>query len=245
MKGKKGDFAKMIVEPVVQVIEALPPGRKGQRAVRLSPIPRSPMRRALRRVHDKEVDVEWYYKLCDDWRDDEVSHENDRGNALILGAYAERVLENTIARCLIREAASAPLYDRVFGADEAGAINGFAGKIVLGYALGLYTEQVREDLQTIRHIRNVFAHAVSNVDFTTPEIAEACNFYIVNRTWGGGKRDSREWLDKASARQKFVTGVFWTIFRIITEAQEQKRPVPWRIEKIPKPRPNRSRRVVR
>jgi hypothetical protein len=69
--------------------------------MRLSPIPRSPMCRALRRVHDKGADIEWYYNLCDDWRGDEVGHENDRGNALILGAYVERILENSIARCLI------------------------------------------------------------------------------------------------------------------------------------------------
>jgi hypothetical protein len=113
------------------------------------------------------------------------------------------------------------LHDRVFGGDEGGAINGFAGKIILGYALGLYSEQVREDLQTIRHIRNGFAHSIGNVDFTTPEIAEACNFYIVNRIWGRKRDTSREWLDRASARQKFVTGVFWTIFRVITDTQGQ------------------------
>jgi hypothetical protein len=148
------DFAEMLVRPVVQVIEAQPPGRKVTRAVRLSPIPRSQMRRALRRVHDKGADVEWYYKLCDDWRADEISHENDRGNALILGAYAERILENTIARCLIREAASRRLHDRVFGGDEGGAINGFAGKIVLGDALGLYSEQVRVLLLGIGGVAN-------------------------------------------------------------------------------------------
>jgi hypothetical protein len=211
--------------------------------MRLSPIPRSSVRRALRRVHDKGADVDWYYKLCDDWLADEVSHENDRGNALTLGAYVERVLESCIARCLIREAASPPLHDRVFGGDEGGAINGFSGKIVLGYALGLYSEQVREDLQTIRHIRNVFAHAIGNVDFITPEIAEACNFYIVNRTWGRKRDSSREWLDRASARQKFITGVFWTIWSIIIATQEQKRPVQWRTEKIQKPRLNRRKQA--
>jgi hypothetical protein len=46
--------------------------------------------------------------------------------------------------------------------------------------LGLITERVREDLQTLRRIRNVFAHSAREVDFSHPEVTAVCQFYCVD-----------------------------------------------------------------
>jgi hypothetical protein len=47
----------------------------------------------------------------------------------------------------------------------------FFASIELGYALGLYGNLLRDDLHTIRTIRNAFAHAMKPLTFDTPQVA--------------------------------------------------------------------------
>jgi hypothetical protein len=124
-------------------------------------------------------------------------------------AYLEQMLEDAILRRLTPEFGATPWREKLFGGDQPGAIDGFRSKIILGYALGLYSQQTREDFQTIRHIRNVFAHSRMNLSFKSKEIADACSFYNVDRLWGGEKGG---WLESASARHKYTTGVFMCVF---------------------------------
>ena len=180
--------------------------------------------------------VDYYFALIDAWRNDSTSHDNHRGNALIIVAWIERLLEFAIQTRVTSEFDEPPWRDRLFGGDERGAIDGFAGKIVVGYALALYSEQMREDLQQIRHLRNVFAHSMTTLDFDTPEIADACQFYIVRRIWSRTSK-SREWLEGISPRHRFVTAVFIILLHlwgVLSHEDKQKsRPHRWRLHKLP------------
>ncbi len=48
---------------------------------------------------------------------------------------------------------------------ENGPLSSFYGKILMGYAFGIYDEKIRDDLNVIRHVRNAFAHAKRLIDF--------------------------------------------------------------------------------
>lgn len=98
----------------------------------------------------------------------------DRACALVLGAITEQGLETAITSHCI------PLKENdvqwLFGGDQAGdtAIN-FASKIRLGYALGIYGQETKRDLNMIRHIRNTFAHSQKMISFQTKEVSDACD----------------------------------------------------------------------
>jgi hypothetical protein len=64
------------------------------------------------------------------------------------------------------------IISRLIGRD--GALSSFYGKNYLGYAVGLYDEMALNNLESIRRIRNVFAHAPSMVSFTLPEVTLEC-----------------------------------------------------------------------
>ena len=51
----------------------------------------------------------------------------------------------------------------------------FSAKITAGRALGLYDEQVEDDLNRIRKIRNEFAHALLSISFENEVIIGICN----------------------------------------------------------------------
>jgi Mannitol repressor len=55
-----------------------------------------------------------------------------------------------------------------------GPLATFAGKIKIAYALGIIRSRERADLNTIRVIRNVFAHMPLHVSFRTPAVTNAC-----------------------------------------------------------------------
>ncbi|MGM4967818.1 MltR family transcriptional regulator [Tardiphaga sp. 1201_B9_N1_1] len=54
-------------------------------------------------------------------------------------------------------------------------LSSFSAKIKIGYALGLYGKIVRDDLDTIRTVRNAFAHSTVHLDFKTPAVSVVCN----------------------------------------------------------------------
>jgi DNA-binding MltR family transcriptional regulator len=96
----------------------------------------------------------------------EVLHTSDRTAAIVLAAWVERELEQWIIATLPRN--DKKTIEKLQGRD--GALNSFYGKIHLGYALGVYDEIERENLDIIRRIRNEFAHTPQAIDFETDEI---------------------------------------------------------------------------
>jgi hypothetical protein len=96
----------------------------------------------------------------------EVREVSDRGAAIVLTSWVERELEQWIVAILPRH--DEKTVEKLQGRD--GALNSFYGKIHLGYALGLYDETTRENLDTIRRIRNAFAHTPQAIDFETDEV---------------------------------------------------------------------------
>jgi DNA-binding MltR family transcriptional regulator len=87
-------------------------------------------------------------------------------------AGLERSLERAI-RSRLRRMKRAD-YQALF--EGSGPLSTMSGKILMGYALGLYGPQTRHDLEIFNEIRNAFAHAAHNLTFK--------NRHLTNRTTG-------------------------------------------------------------
>lgn len=94
----------------------------------------------------------------------------DRAAGIVLAAILEAILEATILTFLPNGSAEAQ--EGLF--KENGPLGTFFGKIQLAFAMNLVTAVGKADLDTIRRIRNAFAHARTDVRFETEEIAIEC-----------------------------------------------------------------------
>jgi hypothetical protein len=101
------------------------------------------------------------------WKDTEAHSE--RGSAIVAASIVESSLEIAIAMNLL---VSDKDFEKLFGFNAPLAF--FDAKILLGFSLGLYGKNTRNDLDVIRKIRNGFAHAMLSLSFRTPEVLTVC-----------------------------------------------------------------------
>ena len=125
------------------------------------------VRETLERVWDE---LERYY--------DELNGASDRAAAILAAAYFEGKLGDAIM-CRFAQISSAFLEQielgyRVF--KDYDPIRDFSAKIEIGFALGLYNNEIctRKNLQKAREIRNKFAHASKPIEFDNAQIATIC-----------------------------------------------------------------------
>lgn len=119
---------------------------------------------AARRLTESEVvaadiNVEKYFTL------------DDRSFAIIRAANVENALEIAISRKItIHKGERRSLFR------SDGPLGSFSNKITMGYALEIFGEITKQNLDVIRHVRNVFAHTKKHIDFNTKEIVDLCEF---------------------------------------------------------------------
>jgi hypothetical protein len=81
----------------------------------------------------------------------------------------------------------------------------FSSKIDLAYSLNLINHEIKTMAHYTRHIRNIFAHSIMPVAFTTPQIAAVCRLLPErknDRTRSMRKRFLSASLDIADALMK-------------------------------------------
>ena len=122
-------------------------------------------KRTLRTLSEDEPSRE-------EWRviGNELKSSSDRSVAILIAAVVERMVADLIADNLPRH--SAEVLRRLYARD--GALSSFFSVINLGYAMGLYDDKIRDDLDIIRRIRNSFAHTRKPINFGTIEISDEC-----------------------------------------------------------------------
>src|ERR1700730_9640550 len=98
----------------------------------------------------------------------EILSGSDRSVAIILAAEVQRFLELAILTKFINTDDK----DKLISHD--GPLATFSRKIQIGYAIGLYNSELRDDLDRIRDVRNDFAHSVMPICFNTPSIKDRC-----------------------------------------------------------------------
>ena len=123
------------------------------------------VRETIERVWDE---LERYY--------DELNGTSDRATAILAAAYFEGKLGDAIiyrfAQISSAFSDQIELGNRAF--KDYNPIRSFSAKIEIGFALGLYNDEIRKNLQKAAEIRNKFAHASKPIEFDDAEIATIC-----------------------------------------------------------------------
>jgi mannitol operon repressor len=99
----------------------------------------------------------------------ELNKESDRGRVLISCSYLDELMRRILLAFLIDRESSARLVDG-FNAP----LGTFSTRTAAAYALGLISEQEFKECETLRRIRNRFAHDV-HASFDTQDIRDLCH----------------------------------------------------------------------
>ncbi len=124
-------------------------------------------------THDPEFE-----NLID--RLNEVYGASPRASAIVAVAQTEDALTRAIKTRFrpLTSAADALLFDKA-----SAPLGTLFAKIHIGYALNLYSSAVREDLMTLKDVRNKFAHDMDVRDFGHPDIRLLCDKLNMPAGW--------------------------------------------------------------
>ena len=121
------------------------------------------------RMVSKEELANQYPHLADFLRLlEHLNRESERGQVLICSAFIDDLLVKVIHAFLIE----GPSANKLLNGFNA-PLGSFSARIEAAFAMGLIISPEYQDAQTIRKIRNEFAHAV-DVSFQNPKIKQLC-----------------------------------------------------------------------
>lgn len=98
----------------------------------------------------------------------------DRAATIILSTHVEDNLEQLVA-VQLRHGINKT--DRSTILEGEGFLSRFSAKILFASAFGFIGPETRRDLTRLKDVRNAFAHARTDISFTTPEVAEHCAMF--------------------------------------------------------------------
>jgi DNA-binding MltR family transcriptional regulator len=98
-----------------------------------------------------------------------MGNPSNRAAALIAASFVDSALEQKLADLFWDDA---EIRDQILWAD--GPLGSFAARMKACYLMRLYGKTAYRELNTIRRVRNEFAHRTGYVDFTTPAIRDLC-----------------------------------------------------------------------
>lgn len=98
-----------------------------------------------------------------------LSKESDRGCALFAAAYLDKALSDLLYLSLV---ADKQIEKDLFEGNAP--LSSFSARIKLAFYLGKISKECRKDLDTIRGIRNEFAHHAQIISFDDQSIADRC-----------------------------------------------------------------------
>jgi len=127
----------------------------------------------------------------------EIRASNSRGTVLVAAAMVNQLLFGALKYNLVR--LSKREEEDLF--EGFGPLSTFSAQIKLGFAMGLYGKKLRHDLDTIRTIRNDFAHTIDDIDLTEPEFTPKMqSLYAISDITDRKHRPSSELLAIAVER---------------------------------------------
>lgn len=98
-----------------------------------------------------------------------LTQETDRGCALFAAAYLDKVLSDLLYVSLVEHR---KVEEDLF--EGTAPLSAFSSRIKFAFYLGKISAVCRADLDTIRKIRNDFAHSATLVSFDTQSVADRC-----------------------------------------------------------------------
>lgn len=143
--------------------------------------------------------------------------DTPRAAAIVAAALLEDILRGAIINGMPR-LPSKDDHDRLFL--NYGPLSSFSAKTFVAFCFGVIGPNVRSDLDTIRAIRNAFAHNLHNISFETKEIADLCaNLKSIQKMSD---------KDQLKPRDHFVAAVRVIMIHLISRwmEDEQKAEIP-------------------
>jgi hypothetical protein len=110
------------------------------------------------------ADLSEYFRL--------LRKETDRGCAMIVVAHLDYLLGELLKASMIQDEEHRKEIAQFFKDNEL--LGNFGTRIKLARYLNIISSELRKDLDTIRKIRNDFAHQLKFEDFNTPTIKNRC-----------------------------------------------------------------------
>jgi hypothetical protein len=95
----------------------------------------------------------------------EIESASDRVTAIVAAAFIEERLRDAISARLLRDPKG---LKNLF--DPDGALGNYETRVKMGYMLGIYVKETRDNLEAIGKIRNRFAHRTHITDFNHKEL---------------------------------------------------------------------------
>lgn len=130
----------------------------------------------------------------------EIANQNERGAAIIGAALVEKYLALAISGRLVNLAEM----DKNDLFDGAGPLATFAAKIRIGFAMGVFGPNIRNDLKIVDDIRNGFVHAAGSLAFESDEIAVQCAQLSSSLRFTGTPRDDADPRTRYLATVEFL-----------------------------------------
>jgi DNA-binding MltR family transcriptional regulator len=100
----------------------------------------------------------------------EFQAETDRGTIVVASAYLDDLLAGMLRKHFVDEP---KVVDELL--DCQGPLGTYSSRISLAYCLGLIRDDQFKDLNTVRKIRNEFAHSHQSLSFAEPPISDLCD----------------------------------------------------------------------
>ncbi len=101
----------------------------------------------------------------------EINTGTDRSAVIVTGIFVENALREAITARLHR--LTKKQLSQLF--EGTAPLTSFSSKIRIGYALGVFENQARDNLDLIRRIRNAFAHARRPISFRSHQVIALSN----------------------------------------------------------------------
>jgi hypothetical protein len=108
------------------------------------------------------------------WQRETNAERNDRGAAILLATNVENALQGAITQILHIKKGQR---NGIFGLNAP--LGSFANMITMGYAMEVFGDETKSNLDIIRRVRNAFAHSKLPIDFQTDQITRVCDFLTV------------------------------------------------------------------
>jgi hypothetical protein len=176
---------------------------------------RNELKKLMREVPEGETLLRILIDLMDDPEKEDPA--KDRNAAITGAAFMEHALRKAISTHLITDPID-PQHDYLFESDDAPFKN-FSARIKLARALGIINKTDYDQIEIIRNIRNVFAHTINTVTFSTPQIAAYFDDFAIDlgsdptKYWSAliapySSRLAGAVLQNAASRFRFVCVIF-------------------------------------
>jgi hypothetical protein len=130
-----------------------------------------------------------------------LTAETDRGCALFAAAFLDEALAKLLRSCMVQ---GKKMDEDLFV--NPGPLSTFSSRTKLAYYMGKLSASERKDIDTIRSIRNDFAHHAQAIDFNAQSVRDRCG----NLVHGWHAEDHRP-------RGKFTASVCGLLARINVE----------------------------